>query len=160
MNCSEKFKYVRNFSALSLVLNAFFSLPVHADDALLRACSNAKTAKDCQLPFQQGLSPVQVGLSREPLWGYVDTTGHMVIKPDFSEARGFVNDLAAAKKGDKFGYIDRTGELVIPARFDNAFAFSGGLARVPPSFARDSIFLRFFSGMVPCGTSTRRKPFW
>jgi len=49
MNCSEKFKYVRNFSALSLVLNAFFSLPVHADDALLRACSNAKTAKELGL---------------------------------------------------------------------------------------------------------------
>lgn len=76
----------------------FFSLPAHADDALLRACGNAKTAKDCQLPFQQGLSPVQMALSREPLWGYVDTTGHMVIRPDFSEARGFVNDLAAAKK--------------------------------------------------------------
>ncbi|QBJ08162.1 WG repeat-containing protein [Rahnella aquatilis] len=124
MNCSEKFKYVRNFSALSLVLNAFFSLPVHADDALLRACSNAKTAKDCQLPFQQGLSPVQVGLSREPLWGYVDTTGHMVIKPDFSEARGFVNDLAAAKKGDKFGYIDKKGHWVIEPKFTRATDFN------------------------------------
>ncbi|TDS96536.1 WG repeat protein [Rahnella sp. BIGb0236] len=124
MNCSEKFKYLRNFSALSLVLNAFFSLPVHADDALLRACGNAKTAKDCQLPFQQGLSPVQMGLSREPLWGYVDTTGHMVIKPDFSEVRGFANDLAAAKKGDKFGYIDKKGHWVIEPRFTRATDFN------------------------------------
>lgn len=124
MNCSEKFKYFRNFSALSLVLNAVFSLPVHADDSLLRACSNAKTAKDCQLPFRQGLSPVQVGLSREPSWGFVDTTGKMVIKPEFSEARGFVNDLAAVKKGDQFGYINQKGHWVIEPRFTRATDFN------------------------------------
>jgi len=124
MNCSEKFKYIRNFSVLPLVLNAIFSLPVHADDSLLRACGNVKTAKDCQLPFQQGLSPVQVGLSREPLWGYVDTSGHMAIKPDFSEVRGFANDLAAAKKGGQFGYIDKKGNWVIEPRFTRATDFN------------------------------------
>lgn len=124
MICSETFKHFRNFSALALILNATFSLPVHADDALLRACSNAKTAKDCQLPFQQGLSPVQVGLSREPLWGFVDTTGHMVIKPAFSEARGFVNDVAAVKKGDKFGYIDKKGNWAIEPSFTRATDFN------------------------------------
>ncbi len=124
MNCSEKFKYIRNFSALTLVLNAFFNMPAHADDAQLRACGNAKTAKDCQLPFQQGLSPVQVGLSREPQWGFVDATGHMVIKPDFSEARGFVNDLAAVKKGNQFGYIDKKGHWIIEPRFTRATDFN------------------------------------
>ncbi|PKE30288.1 hypothetical protein CWS43_11715 [Rahnella sp. AA] len=124
MNCSEKFKYVRNFSVLPLVLNAIFSLPVHADDSLLRACSNVKTAKDCQLPFQQGLSPILVGLSREPLWGYVDISGHMAIKPDFSEVRGFANDLAAAKKGGQFGYIDKKGSWVIEPRFTRATDFN------------------------------------
>lgn len=124
MICSEKFKHFRNFSALALVLNATFSLPVHADDSQLRACGNAKTAKDCQLPFQQGLSAVQVGLSREPLWGYLDTTGHMAIKPDFSDARGFVNDLAVVKKGDQFGYIDKKGHWVIEPRFTRATDFN------------------------------------
>jgi len=124
MNCSEKFKYIRNFSVLPLVLNAIFSLPVHADDSLLRACGNVKTAKDCQLPFQQGLSPVQVGLSREPLWGYVDTSGHMAIKPDFSEVRGFANVLAAANKGGQFGYIDKKGNWVIEPRFTRATDFN------------------------------------
>jgi len=124
MICSETFKHFRNFSALALILNATFSLPVQADDALLRACGNANTAKDCQLPFQQGLSPVQVSLTREPLWGYVDTSGHMVIKPAFSEVSGFVNDVAAVKKGDKFGYIDKKGNWAIEPRFTRATDFN------------------------------------
>lgn len=124
MICSETFKHFRNFSALALILNATFSLPVHAEDSLLRACGNAKTAKDCQLPFQQGLSPVQVGLTREPLWGFVDTSGHMVIEPAFSEAHGFVNDVAAVKKGDKFGYIDKKGNWAIEPRFTRATDFN------------------------------------
>lgn len=126
MICSETLKYLRNFSALAIVLNATFSLPAHADDAWLRACSNAKTAEKCQLPFQQGLSPVLMGASRDAqgLWGYVDLTGHMVIEPQFREVSGFSNDIAAAKKDDLFGYIDKKGHWVIEPRFTRATDFN------------------------------------
>ncbi|GAB2929046.1 WG repeat-containing protein [Hafnia psychrotolerans] len=126
MICSDTFKHLRNFSALALVLNATFSFPVHAEDAWLRACSNAKTAEKCQLPFQQGLSPVLMGSAQDAsgLWGYVDLTGHMVINPAFREVRGFVNDLAVARKDDLFGYIDKKGHWAIEPRFTHATDFN------------------------------------
>lgn len=126
MICSETLKHFRNFSALALVLNATFSLPVHAEEAWQRVCSSAKTAENCQLPFQQGLSPVLMGSTRDAqgLWGYVDLTGHMVIEPAFREVRGFSNDLAVARKDDHFGYIDKKGHWAIDPHFSHATDFN------------------------------------
>lgn len=126
MICSDTFKHIRNFSALALVLNASFSLPAHAEDARIRACSNSKTAENCQMPFQQGLSPVLMGSTRDtlPLWGYVDLTGHMVIEPAFRDVQGFSNDLAVARKEEQFGYIDKKGHWSIEPRFSHATDFN------------------------------------
>lgn len=126
MNCSDMLKYVINFSALALVVNTTFSAPVQAEEAWLRACSNAKTAENCQLPFQQGLAPVLTGAASDARgqWGYITTNGRMAIQPAFSEAHGFVNDLAAVKKGEQFGYIDKKGEWEIPPRFTRASDFN------------------------------------
>lgn len=126
MICSDTLKHFRNFSALALVLNATFSLPVHAEEAWQRVCSSAKTAENCQLPFQQGLSPVLMGSPRDAqgLWGYVDLTGHMVIEPAFREVRGFSNDLAVARKDDRFGYIDKKGHWAIDPQFTRASDFN------------------------------------
>lgn len=126
MICSDTLKHFRNFSALALVLNATFSLPVHAEEAWQRVCSSAKTAENCQLPFQQGLSPVLMGSPRDAqgLWGYVDLTGHMVIEPAFREVRGFSNDLAVARKDDRFGYIDKKGHWDIDPQFTRATDFN------------------------------------
>src|SRR5471030_670925 len=127
MTCSDTFKHLRNFSALAMVLNAAFSMPAHADDTWQRACTNSKTAENCQLSFQQGLSPVMMGAARDSqgLWGFVDLTGHMVIEPEFRDVRGFSNDLAAARKDDKFGYIDTKGHWAIEPRFTRATDFNG-----------------------------------
>src|SRR5471030_163608 len=126
MICSDTLKHLSNFSDLALVLNATFSLPVHADEAWLRACSSSKTAENCQLPFQQGLAPVLMGSIRDAqgLWGYVDPTGHMVIEPIFREVRGFSNDLAVARKDDRFGFIDKKGHWAIEPRFTRATDFN------------------------------------
>lgn len=126
MICSDTLKQIRNFSALALVLNATFSLSVHAEEAWQRVCSNAKTAESCQLPFQQGLAPVLMGSTRDVqgLWGYVDLTGHMVIEPAFRDVRGFSNNLAVARKGEQFGYIDKKGHWAIEPRFAQATDFN------------------------------------
>ncbi|MGC6386684.1 WG repeat-containing protein [Ewingella sp. S1.OA.A_B6] len=126
MTYSDTFKHLRNFSALALVLNATFSLPAHAEDAWLRACINAKTAENCQMPFQQGLAPVLMGSAQDAtgLWGYVDPTGHMAIQPAYRDVRGFANDLAVARKDEQFGYLDKKGHWAIEPRFTHATDFN------------------------------------
>jgi hypothetical protein len=66
----------------------------------------------------------------------VDTTGALVIKPQFSAAGPFSEGLARVevKEGDKFkfktGYIDKDGKMKIPLQFEQGSDFSGGLAPV------------------------------
>ena len=63
-------------------------------------------------------------------WGYIDTTGKTVIKPQFDGAKDFSEGLAAVKVGGSWGYIDKTGKMVIKPLFDEAHGFSNGLAYV------------------------------
>ncbi|MEQ1765164.1 MAG: WG repeat-containing protein [Pyrinomonadaceae bacterium] len=79
-------------------------------------------------------------------FGYIDTKGRMVIRPQFDDAHRFQEGLAgvvmggekrtgrdgyAFYLGGKFGYIDRTGKLVVPlGTFSFGRGFSEGLAEV------------------------------
>lgn len=89
--------------------------------------------------FSEGLAIVVVGNQ----YGYIDTTGKMVIRPQFEVPEGmsqglginwlpisFSEGLAAAAFGGKYGYINKTGEFLIDPQFDSAKAFSDGLAWV------------------------------
>jgi len=40
--------------------------------------------------------------------GYIDTTGKLVIQPQYDTVSDFSESLAAVKIGDKWGYIDTT----------------------------------------------------
>src|SRR2546421_1354725 len=62
--------------------------------------------------------------------GYIDSTGAIVIKLQFDDARHFSEGLAAVQTGEKWGYIDGTGRFIIAPQFDQADAFSEGLAAV------------------------------
>lgn len=64
------------------------------------------------------------------LRGYIDKTGQIATKPQFSFASDFSEGLAAVKVGDRYAYIDKMGKVVIEPQFDEAGAFSEGLARV------------------------------
>ncbi|MDD5358838.1 MAG: WG repeat-containing protein [Sulfurovaceae bacterium] len=67
-------------------------------------------------------------------WGYINTKGEMVIKPQFEEIDlyGFAsNGMSAFKQGEKWGYINTKGEIVIKPQFDEAYQFSSyGLAQI------------------------------
>jgi len=75
-----------------------------------------------------------------PKWGYIDTTGRMVIKPAFeiftlqagTTTGDFHDGLAAVKSKNKWGYIDKSGKAVIPFKYNYAAPFSEGLALVLP----------------------------
>ncbi|MDY6784551.1 MAG: WG repeat-containing protein [Cyanobacteriota bacterium] len=72
------------------------------------------------------------------LQGYIDSTGKVIIEPQFSGAFDFSEGLAAVfidvfrndKYRYKYGYIDSTGKVVIPPQFKVAFPFSNRRAAV------------------------------
>jgi hypothetical protein len=64
------------------------------------------------------------------LWGYIDQTGTVVIKPRFEQAGDFSEGLAPVKIGEKWGYVNPSGSVVIEPKFAHAESFKHALARV------------------------------
>lgn len=77
--------------------------------------------------FSEGLAAVD---NRRGKFGYIDTTGKLVIKLKFDFASEFKNGLARVEIGEKSGYINKKGVLVIKAIYDDANDFEDGIARV------------------------------
>ncbi|MBA3871042.1 MAG: WG repeat-containing protein [Anaerolineae bacterium] len=51
-------------------------------------------------------------------WGFIDTTGHVVIAPQFESTYGFSHtNIAPVKIKGQWGFIDRTGRVIIPPIF-------------------------------------------
>ena len=46
------------------------------------------------------------------MWGYINLKGETVIKPEYEEAREFMNGLAIVKKNGLYGLINKTNEIV------------------------------------------------
>lgn len=62
--------------------------------------------------------------------GFIDSTGKIVIKPQFINAEDFSEGLASARINGTYGYIDKTGVFVIQPQYDFATPFHEGLAVV------------------------------
>ncbi len=92
--------------------------------------------------FSEGLASVGVRGDKDYTYnGYIDKTGHFVIKPQFSSSEPFQEGLARivlnpnfgfAEEG--FGFIDRNGKIVLKFLYPSQFAmvnnFENGLAWV------------------------------
>lgn len=76
--------------------------------------------------FSQALYPFR----QDGLWGYIDSTGKVLIEPQFEMCGFFEEGLAYAQVGDALGYIDENGQLVIAADFPAATNFHEGYASV------------------------------
>lgn len=78
--------------------------------------------------FSEGLAAVKIN----GLYGYVDTSGSVVIQPQFGAAFAFSGGLARVElpNNGKTGFIDKQGATVIPAQFAGGSDFSEGLAAV------------------------------
>lgn len=87
--------------------------------------------------FSEDRAPVIV----DGKWGYIDRSGHIVIKPRFDRACAFHEERAAVNvggspdtvgifRGGKWGCIDTTGTFIVKPQAAWVDAFSEGLARV------------------------------
>src|SRR5439155_4857277 len=67
-------------------------------------------------------------------WGYIDTTGKIVVTPAYVAAGKFSEGLApvatAAGTSANYGYINTKGNAVINQQYDSATPFGEGLAAV------------------------------
>lgn len=63
-------------------------------------------------------------------YGYVDKSGNMAIKPQFTSAGIFKEGMAKVGIDGKLGYIDKTGTVVIKPQYAEAYDFSEDLAAV------------------------------
>ncbi len=77
-------------------------------------------------PDRSYLQPIEVG----GLWGYIDGSAKVVIKPVFESSAHFSEDLAPVKVGGLFGYICPSGTLAIAPQYDEARFFYKGIAPV------------------------------
>ncbi len=84
--------------------------------------------------FADGLKAVMVGDRKDGKWGYVNTQGDFIIKPQFDWVRDFSDGLAAVLVGDhktgKWGYINTKGNFVINPQFREVGPFQEGFASV------------------------------
>lgn len=73
---------------------------------------------------------IQAGGYDDTKFGFIDTTGKVVIVPQFEWAGEFSEGLASIRRGHKWGYINTTGQIVINPQFSAAGKFAEGLAVV------------------------------
>lgn len=63
-------------------------------------------------------------------YGFLDTLGNVVIKPQFDGVGCFNEGLVSVTIDDKKGFIDRTGKYVVKPQYDYCNYFSQGVALV------------------------------
>jgi hypothetical protein len=88
--------------------------------------------------FSEGMG----GIYKYEKFGFIDTTGKIIVPPIYDAELPFSQGLAAVKHNDKWGFIDKTGKEVIPFIFHDASSFTiDGLAavsNVPGTNAQDA----------------------
>jgi hypothetical protein len=64
------------------------------------------------------------------LWGYINKSGQVIIKPQFRSAGQYSEGLAPVRLNGTYGYIDETGKFIIQPIYDVAYSFEQGQAKV------------------------------
>jgi hypothetical protein len=63
-------------------------------------------------------------------YGFMDTSGKVVVKPQYDLALDYSEGLAVVGKSEKFGYLNAQGKVQVPLIFNEASSFANGVAIV------------------------------
>lgn len=66
----------------------------------------------------QDFSEDLAAVSKDSLWGYIDTKENIVLKIQYQDVRSFQQSRAAVKQGEKWGFMDRNGRWSIEPKYD------------------------------------------
>ena len=65
-------------------------------------------------------------MEKDGLWGFIDTSGNVVIAPQYEDGVLFSDGLAPATKEGLSGYIDPTGNEVVPLQYERgSYVYQG-----------------------------------
>ncbi|MFN5182842.1 MAG: WG repeat-containing protein [Bacteroidota bacterium] len=69
-------------------------------------------------------------IKKEEMFGFIDTTGNIIIPAKFEELGDFSEGLCVASESEKYGFIDKNGNWIIEAIYDEAESFIEGVSIV------------------------------
>lgn len=85
------------------------------------------------------------------LWGLVDTTSKVLVKPLYREIRRVGEAYYAAQNAQgKWGFLNRKGKPQIPFEYDEVKQYRFGLAPVSKGKGKWGLISRFNAKLVPC----------
>ncbi len=148
---SGNFKPKSGFSdGLALVKMSIGSnfITENGDIAFEKSFQNAK-------PFGEGLAPVKTTRKKGqiPKWGYIDTTGSIVIEPEYEDAWSFKNGRAFVKnKTGRKAMIDTSGNRLTDFKFVDFSAPKNNLIKVDLSPPTGGSTLLSMAGVKILGT--------
>lgn len=88
---------------------------INKDNEIQFTLKEAKRVK----AFSENLSAFSLIIEEEEKWGFVNTKGDIIIKPQFTKVNKFHEGLCAVKNNsNKWGFINKKGELIINYQFD------------------------------------------
>ncbi|MBC7861405.1 MAG: WG repeat-containing protein [Bacteroidia bacterium] len=64
------------------------------------------------------------------VWGFADSSGKLIVKPEYQFAGAFFDGMALVKKDNFYGYVNEKGKVVIPLKNSQAENFSNGFAKI------------------------------
>jgi len=87
----------------------------------LRSYLNQLTAPSIMVDYtqhdQQFQRQAQL-ICEECEWGYIDTSGQVLVSPEYSFAEDFVNDVGIVSCNGKWGMVNREAKVLIPCDYD------------------------------------------
>ncbi len=101
-------------------------------------------------PFHEGRAAVRFKSG----YGFINTSGDVVIKPEYSKVGDFHDGRAMVQSGGQCGYIDAAGTLVVPCIYSKCLDFNDGRAVVYQGYRRGGLIDR--SGKVLIEPSVNR----
>lgn len=78
------------------------------------------------ISFNEGLASVK----QNGQWGFIDSSGNLIIKPTYESVTNFHEGLAPVKRNGKWGFINNREENIIPFKFDFVYGFNDGISLV------------------------------
>jgi hypothetical protein len=77
-------------------------------------------------PFCDGLARVRLNKK----WGFIDTTGAVIIPIRYNEVENFSDGIARVRIGQRWGLMEKTGREIIKPTFQEIGPFLNGKAKV------------------------------